>query len=300
MMSKFLHLTTDYHIHSTFSPDGCHSPALICQQALERGLTEIALTEHAEWQPDWPGKVFVNADDYFAAIEECRTVFKPLGLTIYTGIELGNPHENFAAATALVAAYPFDVVLGSLHWLHGENIHLASCFANRSADEVYTDYFLEMGHMSACFDLDIIAHFDRIIWQGTLLGAKFDPWRLEAVIQQTLAIIAERGQALELNTRFLTHTPNWHEALVTMLRWFRQVGGEYVAVNSDAHRADAVGRYADIAAELLVAAGFNWPQQLFRVKSSRLNRLQFKSAVNLFKVDPTPTFTLPLETSLAR
>jgi histidinol-phosphatase (PHP family) len=257
-------ITTDYHIHSTFSPDGRHSPAEICQRALEQGLTEIALTEHAEWSPDWQGPAFARPDAYFAAIAHCRAKFEPLGLTVYSGIELGNPHENLAEASALVSVYPFDVVLGSLHWLHGENIHLADCFARRPADEVYADYFTELGRMSATFNLDIVTHFDRILWQGALLGATFDPWRLESVIQDTLATIARRGQALELNTRFLNHTPNWNEALVTMLRWFRLAGGARVAVNSDAHRAEEVGRMTGIAAELLLAAGFKLPEHLFR------------------------------------
>ena len=260
-------ITTDYHIHSTFSPDGHHTPAEICRHALDRGLTEIAITEHAEWEPGSSQKVFARVDDYFAAIEQCRATYEPLGLTIYTGVELGNPHENFAEALALVSAYPFDVILGSLHWLHGENIHDTSCFARRSAHEVYADYFTELGRMAAAFDLDIVTHFDRILWPGTLSGAMLDPWRLEPVVRDTLATIARRGQALELNTRFLTHTPSWNEALITMLRWFRLAGGIGVAVNSDAHRAGEVGRYTDIAAGLLLAAGFDLPAQLYRIHS---------------------------------
>ena len=56
-------------MHSTFSPDGDHSPAQLCQRALELGLTEIAITEHAEWQPASSLHDFSQVAAYFAALE---------------------------------------------------------------------------------------------------------------------------------------------------------------------------------------------------------------------------------------
>ncbi len=266
-MSNTINITTDYHMHSTFSPDGDHSPAQLCQRALELGLTEMAITEHAEWQPASSLHDFPQAAAYFAALEQVRAEFGRRGLTVYTGVELGNPHQYAAQAGQLLRSYPFDVVIGSLHWLYGENIHLAACFANREPDQVYADYFTELGRMARDFDFDFVAHFDRIIWRGTLLGATFDPWRLEPVIRPALAAIAWSGKALELNTRFLTHMPNWNEALVTMFGWFREAGGSRVVVNSDAHRIAELGRNTAIAAGLLTAAGFALPQQLWRVQA---------------------------------
>ncbi len=259
---------TDYHMHSTFSPDGSDSPSELCRRALERGLTEIAITEHAEWQPGAEPQGFPQADAYFTAIERCRERFEPQGLALYSGVELGNPHEHVDEATALLASYPFDVIIASLHWLYGKNIHLESCFANRDPDEVYADYFIELSRMAANFDFDIVAHFDRIIWRGTLLGATFDPWRLENVIQDSLATIARYGRALELNTRFLNHTPNWNENLVIMFHWFLQAGGSCVVVNSDAHWLDEMGRNFFVAQEILKQAGFKLPDQLFRIGST--------------------------------
>jgi len=82
-----------------------------------------------------------------------------------------------------------------------------------------------------------------------------------------MSAIAQNGKTLELNTRFLTHTPNWNNALITTFRWFREAGGRQVAINSDAHRISEIGRNMDIAQKLLVEAGFKLPEQLFRVES---------------------------------
>ena len=61
-------LKADLHCHSHYS-DGKHSPEFLCQRAIERGITHLAITDH----------------DSLAAHEELATV---KGLTLIPGIEL--------------------------------------------------------------------------------------------------------------------------------------------------------------------------------------------------------------------
>ena len=42
----------DYHIHTTYSPDGQMSMETVCERAIEAGLKEIAFTDHIDM--DWP------------------------------------------------------------------------------------------------------------------------------------------------------------------------------------------------------------------------------------------------------
>ena len=247
-------IKTDYHMHSTFSVDGQDSIEALCWRALALGFSEIAITEHAEWHARWRGSF--DAVGYFAEIERRKAEFAPRGLAVYSGLEMGNPHEFARPAAAFVTAYPFEMRVASLHWLYGENIHDASCFAGRDPLEVYADYFTALGHMAADFSaIDIVAHFDRILWRGSLLGATLDPQAIERPIRDALATIAWRGLALELNTRLLNQVPGWRAPLVTMLRWFREEGGRRVVVNSDAHRVGQMGANLDLAAVILRDAG---------------------------------------------
>jgi histidinol-phosphatase (PHP family) len=250
-------MTSDYHIHSTFSPDGHDSIEALCWRALALGYNEIAVTEHAEWSNRWQWeKGFPTAVAYFEEVERCKAEFAPRGLTVFSGVELGNPHEYAADAHRLLNDYPFEVRIASMHWLYGDNIHDASCFAGREPLEVYADYFIALGHMAAEFGpIDMVAHFDRILWRGSLLGATFDPRPIESIIRDALATVAWRGLALELNTRLLDHRPNWRPALTTMLRWFREEGGQRVVVNSDAHRINQMGQNLDLARAVLLEAG---------------------------------------------
>lgn len=254
-MMKTREIITDYHMHSTFSVDGQDTIEAMCWRALSLGLKEIAITEHAEWHPLWHGNE-LEIDAYFDEINRLRVEFAPRGLTLLSGVELGNPHEFQAQANALVGNHPFDVRIASLHWLYGKNIHDAACFAGRDPMDVYADYFSALGHMTADFSaIDVVAHFDRILWRGALLGATFHPHRLESVIRDALATIAWRDLALELNTKFLSLSPGWRPALTTMLRWFREEGGQRVVVNSDAHRVDQMGVNMELARSVLSEAG---------------------------------------------
>lgn len=248
-------IKTDYHMHSTFSMDGQDTMEALCWRALALGLTAIAVTDHAEWHDRRPRGTF-DVNGYFAEIERLKVEFAPRGLTLYSGVELGNPHDFQRQAAALVADYPFEVRIASLHWLNGENIHDAACFAGRDPMDVYADYFSALGHMAADFSaIDVVAHFDRILWRGTMLGASFQLRALEGIIRDSLATIAWRGLALELNTRLLNQTPGWRPALVKMLQWYREEGGRRVVVNSDAHRVSQMGSNLELARTVLNEAG---------------------------------------------
>ncbi|MFO7664675.1 MAG: histidinol-phosphatase HisJ family protein [Chloroflexota bacterium] len=253
-MINGIKLTTDYHIHSNFSMDGQDSIEAMCRRACALGYSEIAITEHAEWHPAYHGQF--NVEAYFTELDRCRALFADQGLLVLSGIELGNPHEYVAQAKQLIQDYPFDIRIASLHWLYGENIHDPACFTGREPTDAFADYFVELGQMAAEFsDANIVGHFDRILWRGTMMGADFALGSLENVIRDALATIAWRGLALELNTRLLGQNPGWHAELVTMLRWYREEGGLQIVVNSDSHRTGHLGTNIELAGQILAKAG---------------------------------------------
>ena len=110
----------DYHMHTTFSPDGHNTPREMCLAALEKGLTEIAVTDHFEFFHK-----AVNADARYSkeiigagqkALDACRKEFSGR-LTIRNGVEIGQPQVDPSRAAELLSALPFDYVIGSIHKL---------------------------------------------------------------------------------------------------------------------------------------------------------------------------------------
>ena len=248
-------ILTDYHMHSTFSPDAADSLDQMCQHALQTGFKEIAFTEHLEWHPEWRGTL--NLDAYLKAIRFAGKKYSSQGLKVFAGIEVGNPHEYPDQATAFFLNQDFDIILASLHWLRGVNIHLKECFVGRDPTDVYTEYFLEIRRMSECCDFDVLAHFDRIFHTGWLAGMLPNLGQLESVIRSTLATLAGNNQILELNTKlFHLMAPAWKDIMITVITWYKEAGGTGISIGSDAHQLSEIGRHFEIAEEILKSTHF--------------------------------------------
>jgi histidinol-phosphatase (PHP family) len=244
-----MQITTDLHMHSIYSPDGNDTPDAMFQRGLELGLEAMAITEHAEWFDGENG--FPRVTPYFDAMLSCRKKYASAGLMVYTGVELGNPHLYSDQAFELLDDFPFDIIIGSVHWLYGVNIHDAAVFKRRDLNDVYTDYFDEARRLCEDFPVDVLAHFDRILWRATLLGLPFDPVQIEGAIRGMMSTVVRRGITLELNTRHLAMSEVWRAALLTMLHWYKEEGGQGMVVNSDAHRAAHIALNGDMAKTIL-------------------------------------------------
>jgi histidinol-phosphatase (PHP family) len=265
-------ILTDYHMHSTFSPDASNSLDQMCQHALQIGFEEIAFTEHVEWHPDWHGTLDIYS--YLSAVQTLKSNYIRKGLKIYAGVEIGNPHDYPDQASEILHNPQIDVIIAALHWLHGENIHLAECFAGRDPNEVYIEYFCEIRRMSDCCDFDILAHFDRIFLAGSKFGYIPKVEQLESVIRSTFTTMAENNQILELNTKLFGHMPPfWKDIMATIISWFREEGGSGVSVGSDAHNIFEIGRHFDVAEEILEStqSGIILPGRNFNIRERLIN-----------------------------
>src|SRR5699024_7834144 len=87
-----------------------------------RAVDEIAVTEHVhrfsqarEWShnPWWRGEATEDVDAYCAALVRAREA----GLPVLVGIEMDWLPDRAGEIAAFLEGRPFDIVLGSVHWL---------------------------------------------------------------------------------------------------------------------------------------------------------------------------------------
>ena len=98
---------------------------------------------------------------YLEEVERCRLLFPDL--RILSGVELGEPHLHQAAVARVLAAGPFDRVLGSLHCLpDGDGFtDPGELFRRRVAAEVVRDYLGDVARMVSTDDtFAVLAHID--------------------------------------------------------------------------------------------------------------------------------------------
>jgi histidinol-phosphatase (PHP family) len=244
----------DYHLHSNYSCDANESVESLCRRALELGLGEIGISDHCDHHPLDECSGFFKPQAWWAAIESCRDLFGS-ALTIRAGLEFGEPHLFKAEALALVGGYPWDYVLGSLHWV-GDRIVFSSEYFEQPAERAYRSYFTELYEVVVEGEFDILAHIDIVKRYGFDSFGAFDPRLFEVEIRAVLAALARSGRALEVNTSTLRRPVAEPSPNRVLLRWFREEGGRLVTFGSDAHKADDLGAGWQQAAAEMRHAGF--------------------------------------------
>ncbi len=245
-----------------------------CARAVEVGLPSIAFTEHVDhtvWTLDRDAVAAVPGNDhllsvtspeglvvptpfdaqgYLEEVERCRGLFPDL--QILSGVELGEPHLHHAAVARVLAAGPFDRVLGSLHCLPDADgfTEPGELFRRSVATEVVRDYLEDVARMVSTVDtFAVLAHIDYPVrsWPDSEVGP-FDPADFDEEFRHALRATATAGKALEINTVVPLHA--------TILRWWHDVGGDAVTFGSDAHEPSSVARGLREAAQLAEAHGF--------------------------------------------
>lgn len=269
-------LPGDGHVHSEWSWDaqgrgGAHAGSMsrTCERAVELGIPALVFTEHVDfltWSvagKDLSGLEHIqrlvdedgvlappplDVDGYLAAIAEVRERFPQL--QILTGIEFGQPHRTAAEAAGILAAGRFDRVNGSLHMLPvGDSYHEPpGLFRLWDPATVMREYLAELLRMIQTGRFDVLSHILYPIRYWPADAAPFVLADSEDGLRTALRALAERGRALELNTR--------DELPSELLRWWREEGGRAVTFGSDAHTPDQLGRGLAEVAVLAREYGF--------------------------------------------
>ena len=257
----------DYHMHSTFSPDGETAPEAICRRAIELGIPEIGFTEHWDVGPYEGYPNFLKVEAFSAEIERLRRIFAGQ-LTIRLGIEIDAPHVFQEESAAVLRRAPFDYAIGSVHFVGQQFMFDEDYFRKHTADEVFEPYFAEVERMVRTADFDVVGHLDIPARTASPITG-YDPARYESAIRAILQVCIERGLALDVNASGLRKKARNLMPDAVILGWYAEMGGERVTLGSDAHRLGEVGLHLDAALEAVRAAGIRQVTQ-FEQRQARL------------------------------
>lgn len=249
----------DLHVHSEFSWDAPRGAMVeSCRRAVALGLKVVAFTEHADQSALAQGAQ-LDLTGYQERVAHCRREFPQL--TVWSGVELGEPHRFPVEAAALLREGQFDLVLGSLHSILAGDSELELSEADQllGADpgELMRAYFEEVSRLIAGpVEFETLAHLEypKRFWLPGWPPYRSEDYQLE--IRSVLESAARHDLALELNTsrggdpaRALCPSP-------AVVGWWREAGGRRLTVGSDAHDPSTVGAGFRLAGEVAAAAGF--------------------------------------------
>ena len=232
----------DSHMHTKYSADSEMQAAAAIGKARALGLG-VVFTEHFDF--DIPGDIdftFVP-EDYWKEYEPLRSA------NIRLGVEIGMEEVARKPAEEFIKRVPFDLVIGSIHLVDRFDIYYPEYYNDKDKDTAYHKYFAMMAEEAEVGDFDVLGHIDYICRAAPYDNPEIDYAHFKEDIDNVLKIVIERDKVLELNTRRL-NTRRGLKELVPIYSRYKELGGKYVTIGSDAHKVETVGNYFDLAIDL--------------------------------------------------
>jgi histidinol-phosphatase (PHP family) len=243
------------------------------EQAAGLGLTELAFTEHLYrctestdllgpfWEkPENPDVGFHTEDDVRAdrtmSLEryvEAIIGAKEAGLPVLLGLEVDFFPESIEAVLEFIEPYPWDVLIGSIHWIDGwwfDRTHSIEEWDRRGHRKVYEKFFALKTELAASGAVDILAHVDRVKY----LGHRLDPEPID-LYQKLVEAAARSGVAIELNTGGLRHPVAEVYPGPTLVEMMHANGID-ITFASDGHTPEQVGWEFDALRRAALNAGY--------------------------------------------
>ena len=252
----------DLHIHSTCSADGGASIADYARRAQELGLAEVGLCEHADFDPRDRSYRYLDLARYDREITAGQALAPQVRLR--QGVEITYQANLEAEIRTWLASRNWDYVIASVHlvdyedgWaMISEPSAVEAYFDRHSQRQAYLPYFEELLRAARSGLGDLLGHFDLVKRYGVAHYGRFEPTSFADEIRAVLRAAVKAGVGLEINTSGLRQAPSEPYPGLTVLRWYREMGGEILAVGSDAHRVEHLAAGTDQALALALAAGF--------------------------------------------
>jgi len=255
-------LPLDAHLHTDQSPDSTSPIDVYAQAAIDRGIAEIAITDHVDFERGAPAYAFTTFAERERVVRDAAERWAPRGVQIRFGVELTYDRSWEADLRDHLARHAYDFTIGSVHdrvESPYNRSRVAAFVASHSLPEVLAPYYDEVVAAARSGLFDALGHIDGV---KRYLHPHVTPAQLAAapeLIEPSLRALVESGTALEVNTSGLRYAIAEAFPPPDAVARFRALGGRAVTIGSDAHSAhhanwglaDGYGIVADAGFEAL-------------------------------------------------
>jgi len=250
-------ITTDYHIHTSFSSDSDAPMEKMVLSAIEKGLKEIAFTDHVDFDDRY---ALIDYNQYIITFNKLKEKYSDKIKLIY-GVEVGLGENVTEKVNNFTKQFPFDFIIGSSHAVKGYDLYLdqKEFFGDKTKKEAYTIYFEEtLKNVNITDDFCVYGHIDFVNRYGLYDDNSLSYLDYSDYIDEILKSIIEKGKGIEINTSGYRYNLNQTHPSFDFIKRYKQLGGEVITVGSDAHYTKDIAANFDVAYDMLDKAGFKY------------------------------------------
>lgn len=231
----------DTHVHTTFSIDSNIKTNELLFRSKAEGLS-ITITDHFDFTVT-PGMLTFDPQKYFEHLAPLRSD------KFLVGVEIGLNMACQEKILAFVKNHSFDYILGSIHNVGEEQIYNPNYFCGLTLKEAYHKY---LSYLLACLQtfpfINSLAHYDFVSRYAPYPETSMKYSEYADLFDQIFILLAERDAALEINMK--CYDAKSVKDYIEVYKRFRELGGKYVTIGSDAHRITDLARNLKTGFEL--------------------------------------------------
>ena len=246
----------DCHVHCKFSADSTMEILEGCVRTQQRGLAGITLTDHIEFDCPNPAFTFIfDPEEREKAIEQVQQKIDST-LKILKGIELGFQPHLLEKMSLMIASHVWDFVILSTHIVDGYDLCRPYFLQHTTKELAYTRYLeTVLASVTSFKNYDVVGHLGYI--------CRYAPYKDRSmrladypIIEKILTTVIADGKGFELNTSGLRTDLGHTLPTIEILKRYKELGGDFVTLGSDAHAAKNVGQDLKKGSKLLKELGF--------------------------------------------
>ena len=247
----------DYHVHTKRSID-CDTPvADSCEAAIAAGVTEIAFTDHVDFEISDEGYGYYEYDAYQEDIDRAQQTYSDR-LTILRGAEIDfNTGTRNDVAEWMEDHTKYDFIIGSVHYLESGGFHFPGFFDNVSIDDVFNAYYEQLCAAAETGWFDTIGHIDLPKRYAPESSGVYDPMKYEDQVRNLFEILIQKNLSFEINTSGIRQGPKTSMPAGQLVALFVSMGGRLITVGSDSHFASHIGSGLEKTLAMLQLCGID-------------------------------------------
>lgn len=269
-------MLTDYHIHFEFGSYDEKWVKLFFEQAEEKGLKEIGITEHThgfkefkdlyydelildnseigEFQKKW----LEQKTKFCRTLDEYRdfiNMLKSKGYKVKFGLEVCN-FRNQEKVKEILDKYEWDYLIVSIHFIKGWGFDFSQLkhhFNDKPLKNIWSDYAKEIELVANTKMYDVLGHpFNLRIFEN--IPEKKD---VAKILENTAKLLKQNNMIVDINTGTYYRYPIKE---ITPYQDFLEMVKKYdipIIISSDAHYPEHVGMYLNEAGKYAKSFGLD-------------------------------------------